>query len=197
MNFKLSGFSVCILLILSGCSPGSQMVQDDNRKMNGGFEIVKENLPVNWYFYSPETVAEGDFDIIVDTVHFKEGKQSLKFLVRKCSSIGGRLSPGFFGSFITQPDETYTISFWMMNKGCNVLIRVGSQGDRASQTREETILKTADTISEWKYIEYSYTMPSLDNIRFEVNILASGSFWIDNIKIEGINDKSEMTRWGR
>ena len=175
----------------------SQRIQGDNDKMNGGFEIVKENLPVNWYFYSPETVPEGDFDIIVDTVNFKEGKQSLKFLVRKCSSIGSRLSPGFFGSFITMPNETYKISFWIMNKGCHVLIRVGSQGDRASQSRDETILKTADTISEWKYIEYNYTMPSLDNIRFEVNILTSGSFWIDNIKIEGINDKSEMTRWGR
>ena len=175
----------------------SRIIKGDDKKMNGGFEIVKESLPVNWYFYSPETVPEGDFDLIVDTTNFKEGKKSVKFLIRKCTSVGGRYSPGLFNNFNAKPDETYKVSFWIMNQGCDLKIRVGSQGEKAGTGRDETILKTADTIAEWKYIEYNYKMPSkVDNIRFELNILKSGTFWIDDIKIEGINDKSEMTTWG-
>ena len=101
------------LLILSGISTSctythmSRIIKGDDKKMNGGFEIVKESLPVNWYFYSPETVPEGDFDIIVDAANFKEGKKSVKFLVRKCTSVGGRYSPGLFNNFNAKPDETY------------------------------------------------------------------------------------------
>jgi len=54
------------IIILTACGKMSTMIKGDDNKMNGGFEIVKQNLPVNWTFYSPETVPSGDFKIIID-----------------------------------------------------------------------------------------------------------------------------------
>jgi len=57
-------------------------------------------------------IPSGDFDIIIDTKEFKEGKQSLKFLIRECGSVGGWHSPGFMQQFNAIGGETYKVSFW-------------------------------------------------------------------------------------
>jgi hypothetical protein len=177
-----------ILIMLSGCSPYSTQIRGNDDSMNSGFEIVKKGLPVNWYFYTPDKVPESDFNIVVDTVNYKEGKQSLKFVVRKCTGIGGWKSPGFFEDFSAKTGETYKVSFWMMNQGCHFQVRIGSS-EYMVGSHEETIIASKDNIDEWKYFEYNFTV-HYDRIRFEVNILSPGSIWFDDISIEGINDKS-------
>ena len=91
-----------------GCAlgaPMSETVVDKAAGMNGSFEVSKSGLPVNWLFYTKKTVPSGDFDILIDTKEFKDGKQSLKFAVRACSETGGRLSPGFCKEFKAKPGD--------------------------------------------------------------------------------------------
>jgi len=181
------------LIILQGCNPMSIMIKGDDCKMNGGFEIIKEGLPVNWYYYSTQAAASGDFEILCDETIFKEGSKSLKFYVKNCDSIGGWHSPGFFKEFKVVPGETYKVSFWSINTGCKFQAKVET-GMKGNPCISETIIQTEEAFSEWKYFEHNIQIPvTNDNIRFEVNILSSGSIWFDVIKIEGVNDKSERT----
>jgi hypothetical protein len=181
------------IILVSGCNPFSTMIKDDNNKMNGSFETVKENLPVNWYYYSPDKVPNSDFDIISDNNEFKEGNKSLKFIVRKCEPIGGWHSTGFFQDFNALHNETYKVSFWVINKGCEFKIALQSS-EEGKGGPYETVLQTKDTILEWKYFEFQFkTAPAIDMIRFEANILSPGTIWFDDIKIEGETDKDERT----
>jgi hypothetical protein len=178
-----------ILMIGAGCSPYSTQIRGDDDSMNGGFEIVREGLPVNWYFYTPDNVPVGDFDILTDTALYKEGKQSLKFLVRDCSDVGGWHSPGFFEDFSATAYETYMVSFWVINNGCDFKVRIGSS-EYGKGSHEETIIASKENFNDWRYFEYLFKV-RYDRIRFEVNIYRPGSIWFDDIKIEGVNDKSE------
>ena len=69
---KLRILTICmsasLYFLLSGCKPLSEQVLGEDNKMNGSFEIVKNDLPVNWYFYSPKIIRSGDFNIIIDTL---------------------------------------------------------------------------------------------------------------------------------
>ena len=91
----LSILSITLLLLLA-CKPGSIAIKGNDCNMNGGFEILKNNYPVNWNYYSPTTVNQGDFTISSDSLIVKEGRRSLKFNIKQCESIGGWHSPGFF-----------------------------------------------------------------------------------------------------
>jgi len=160
--------------------------------MNGNFEIVKDGFPVNWCYYTMETVPNGDFDILSDSVRFQEGNRSLKFQVRSCESIGGRLSPGFFEEFKVKPGETYKVSFWVINKGCDFKVSVGA-GMQGNPGPNKTLVRTKEIFSEWNYFEYNFDIPlANDNIRFGVNIMSPGTIWFDDIRIEGMNDISEL-----
>jgi hypothetical protein len=172
------------------------MIKGDNNKMNGGFEIVKQNLPVNWFFYSPETVPSGDFEIIIDTTEFKEGKQSLKFLIRACDSLGGWHSPGFIQGFNAIGGETYRVSFWLMNKGSSLKVSTTSSEYLKPRLGEnDTAIVINLDIPDWRYYEYYFKIPpKVKTISFEVNIYKPGSVWFDDIQITGTQiDKSERT----
>src|SRR6476660_9586710 len=101
MLTSMTTFALC------GCAALSERPVDPAAGVNGSFETTKAGLPVNWIVYTPKTVPTGDFDIVVDTVQFKDGKQSLKFSVRQSSSRGGRLSPGLSQVFKARPGETF------------------------------------------------------------------------------------------
>ena len=160
----------------------SKEIRDKTAGMNGSFEIAKSGLPVNWLVYTPTTVPTGDFDIIIDTTEYKDGKQSLKFLVRECSPVGGWWSPGFCNEYQALPGEIYRISFWIKNHESEFLIRIG--GVSVSKGEYDTIVNSDETINDWQLFEYYYTIPEkMKAIRFEMNILHPGTFWIDDIKI--------------
>ena len=174
--------TVAAIVQFSGCTWMSEEIRDKTAGINGSFEITKSGLPVNWLVYTPKTVPAGDFDIIIDTTEFKEGKKSLKFMVRQCSSIGGWYSPGFCNEYSAQPGEIYRISFWVRNHGSEFIIKIG--GVSAVQGEYDTIVKSHETLDTWQPFEYYYTIPeNMKAIRIELNILQPGSFWIDDIKI--------------
>ena len=184
------------IIILTACGKMSTMIKGDDNKMNGGFEIVKQNLPVNWTFYSPETVPSGDFKIIIDTTEFKEGKQSLKFLIRELDTLGGWHSPGFIQGFNAVGGETYKVSFWLMNQGSSLKIStVSGEYLKPKLGKRDTTISINFDIPDWKYFEYYFKIPpEVGMISLEVNILKPGSVWFDDIQISGTgNDKSERT----
>ncbi len=74
-----------LFLGLMSCS--AQMSESKlNPKMgnNGNFEIVEDNLPLNWLFYTKNIVKTVDFNFTFDNTDFKSGKQSLRFDIKKC-----------------------------------------------------------------------------------------------------------------
>ena len=173
--------TIAAIVPLCSCTQMSKQIRDKTAGMNGSFEITKSGLPVNWLVYTPETVPTGDFDIIIDTTEYKDGKQSLKFLVRECSSVGGWHSPGFCNEYKALPGEIFRISFWVRNHGSEFIIKVG--GISVSKGEYDTIVKSQETINKWQLFEYYYTIPEkMKAIRFELNVLQPGTFWIDDIK---------------
>lgn len=176
-----------IAILLAGCRPLSESVIDESAGFNGGFEVTQNGLPVNWLVYTPRTIPTGDYDLIIDTVEYKAGKQSLKFLVRDCSRDGGNRSPGFSKEYRASPAATYTVGFWVKNEGAEFRARIG--GVSAEEGHYETIVQLAEDIPTWRYYEREYTMPSeFDRIRFELNVLRPGTFWIDEVTISGIGE---------
>lgn len=177
-------------VLMESCVNMSETIHDKTAGMNGSFEVTKSGLPVNWLIYTPKTIPTGDYDLIIDTTDYKDGKQSLKFLVRECSPVGGWYSPGFCNQYEAKPGEAYMVSFWIKNDGCEFFVQIG--GVSATKGEYETIVKSKESIDTWQLFEYNYTISQeMDAIRFEMNILQPGSFWIDDIKIERIDDKIE------
>ncbi len=189
-NYIISIFAIMVSFWLYSCTKMSEEVWDKTAGMNGSFEVTQSGLPVNWLVYTPETIPSGDYELIIDTTLYKDGKQSLKFLVRKCSANGGWTSPGFCKEYEAIPGKTYKISFWVKNEGCEFVTQVG--GVSPFEGEYETIIKSKENLYEWKYFEYEYRMPpkeKFNRIRFEMNILHPGTLWIDDIRIEDINGK--------
>jgi len=192
-NFLILAMSLLTSLLLIGCKSTMSVINTDkNEGMNGGFESVKDGLPVNWYFYTEEIVKkyapDTDFDIITDTAEYIEGKQSLKFLVRDCSGNYGHYGPGFFKEFKADPGETFKVSYWIKNEGCEFLIKVYAVS--AFKAEDGNTDQSKEDIPEWRKYEQTYTITEkkMWALRFQLNILQPGTFWIDDLKIEKITN---------
>ena len=117
--------SIFAIVLLSSCNKMSETIYNETAGMNGSFEITESGIPVNWLVYSPTTIPTGDYDLIFDMAEYKDGNQSLKFLVRECSNTGGWHSPGITQEYNAIPGEIYKVSFWIKNDGCEFSIQVG------------------------------------------------------------------------
>lgn len=166
----------------------SELETDTSAGLNGGFEVSKKGLPVNWLIYSPATVPDADFKIELDKSIFKKGKQSLKFNVKKCSSNGGWYSPGFTNEFTSigrfKGESVYKLSFWIKNNGTKY--RVSAGGVAPYKGDMKVLVESTDSIEEWKYLEYEINVPKDRHLRMQLNILEPGTFWIDDIQIDKI-----------
>jgi len=185
-TIKVSYFFIFVFIYLffTDCSTSKLSVcyNDKNAGFNGSFEFTQNNLPVNWILYTAQTVPKGDFDIITDTVNYIEGEKSLHFVVRKCVSNGGRYSPGLSKELPAKQGETYNISFWIKNIGSEFIVKAG--GVTGFGGKLQIIVQSEEQIESWKKFESIYTIPSgMTALRFEVNLLTPGSFWIDNVII--------------
>ncbi len=174
------------LLALISCMQMSEKETDESAGLNGGFEITKNGLPVNWLMYTPNTVRDGEFDIIIDKNIFKEGKQSLRFDVINCSSTGGWHSPGFTNEFFEsgkfEGEGTYKLGFWIKNEGTKFIMKAG--GVSPNKGDMKVLIESDEQIEDWKYLEYEISIPRERHLRIELNILEPGSFWIDGVLIE-------------
>jgi hypothetical protein len=112
---------ILTIILLVGCAHGvssrmSEYISGNTVGRNGSFEITKSGLPVNWILYTPKTIPTEDYDLIIDTTEYKDGRQSLKFPVIECSPNGGWHSPGFCMQYKAEPGESYLVSFWVKNE---------------------------------------------------------------------------------
>jgi hypothetical protein len=173
------------LASLSGCRTMHASVRDDSAGLNGGFEVVKQGLPVNWLVYTPKTIPTGSYELVIDTTQYHGGRQSLKFVVLRCSDVGGWHSPGFSGEFDATPGATYAVGLWVKNEGAEFIAKVG--GVSATEGRYQTIVQASERIDSWKYFEHEYVVPAgFDKLRLEVNVLRPGTFWIDDVTIREV-----------
>lgn len=177
---------LCMILGLSGCFNMSESEKDSSAGINGGFEITKNGLPVNWLMYTSNTVPDSQFKISFDNEEFKEGKHSLRFDVDHCSSAGGWHSPGFTNEFFEIANkngfENCKLSFWIKNNGAK--FRISSGGVSPHKGSMKTLVESDSSLPEWKYYEYQIEIPKGMHLRMEFNILGPGTIWIDDVKIE-------------
>ena len=138
--------------------------------------------------YSPPTIPTGNTELSLDKVDFKEGKQALKFIVDDCSATGGRHSPGITQEYRAKPGTSYKISFWIKNNDCDYVVSAGGVDAKTAQ------LKTVDSSQEptgtWKFVTHELSLPRrFRRIRFELSIRSSGILWIDDVRIEPVNNE--------
>jgi len=173
-------------MVSTGCRQLSETMVDSNAGLNGGFESSQDGLPVNWSFYTPNTVPESDFRIVLDRESFKGGSQSLKFEVENCSSSGGWQSPGFTSEFFEigkfMGSAHFRVGFWAMNSGTEFEFAAG--GVSANAGAMETMIRENRRIDDCKYYEFAVAVAANQWLRLQMNILAPGIFWIDEIHIE-------------
>jgi len=173
------------ILTLTGCIQMSEKETNKSAGLNGGFEVAKNGLPVNWAMYTSNTVKNGEFEINLDKNVFKEGKQSLRFDVIKCSSTGGRLSPGFTNEFFDsgkfEGEGTYKLGFWIKNEGTKFRLEAGGVSPYKGEMK--VLIESIEQIEDWKYFEYKINVPKERHLRIELNILMSGTLWIDDFQI--------------
>ena len=173
------------IALISGCTNMSESVLDESAGMNGSFEVVRSGLPVNWFVYTPKTIPTGDYDLVIDTTEHQGGRQSLKFAVRQCSPEGGWHSPGFSREYDATPGASVSVGFWVKHNGAEFLAKVGAVA--ADEIRYETVVRSSAPIDSWQHFEHVYTMPQgFNKVRFELNVLRPGTFWIDDVTISGL-----------
>jgi len=163
----------------------ARITESETAGLNGSFETAQNGLPVNWYIYKPG-IDKPNAKLVIDSVNPCEGKQSLKFVVTECSSVGGWHSPGIFTEVDCENGKTYQVSFWLKNQGCMHMIKMDCwKGGTEDRNHPKKWITNNDNIPEWKKFEYEFTFNNdTDRFRFELNILTPGTLWIDDVRIE-------------
>lgn len=185
MLFQKTGFIAVSLFSMVSCHQKTMsiIIQDDTLGSNGSFEYSKNGLPVNWQLYTAQTAPSGDFDILLDTQEVKNGKQSLKFMVRACDTTGGWYSPGIAQQIAARPGETYKVSFWVKNNGGRFIAKIA--GISATTGQSEVIVDSTVPLNDWTLFEHSYVIPpKMNALRFELNMLSEGTLWVDDFRLK-------------
>ncbi len=160
----------------------SESISDPKKGLNGSFEHVQNNLPVNWLVYTPKTTGTGNFNFYFDTVDAKDGKQSLCIDVKSCSEKGGRYSPGISQEIPIIPGKEYIVSCWVKNKNATFNIRI--HGVNAKQKSDGVSLKSSENINEWRKLEWKVIVPEpMERLRIEITVTKPGTFWVENIVV--------------
>ncbi|WP_157503201.1 hypothetical protein [Mangrovimonas xylaniphaga] len=179
-------FLVLFSILLTSCRQLSEKVTDPSAGLNGSFEVSQNGIPVNWLLYTPNTVPNADFKIVLDTIIYKEGKQSLKFDITSCRADGGWNSPGFTNEFFDigkyEGPAKYQISFWIRNHGTRFKFSAG--GVSAKTGNMITFIDTDSKIENWQQFSYEVDVPKEQWLRVQLNLLQPGSFWIDDFSVK-------------
>jgi len=186
----LSLFITCSFIVFTGCAQQfSEVIDKQVAGLNGGFEFSQGGTPYNWQVYTQKTTQSGEFVIEVDTLDFAEGEQSLKFNVKSCAAKGGRFSPGIAQEMAVIAKETYKVSYRIKNKNAEYKISVNAVSVFNKSSGPTTTSK--QDIDEWRSFEQFVKIPvGMDRLRFELNILSPGIFWIDDVTIKLVESDS-------
>jgi hypothetical protein len=166
----------------------SRIERDEAAGFNGSFEVVRSGLPVNWYVYH-RPLREGEAAFSIDTIHAVDGARSVRFDVDAVDPAGGWRSPGLFQVMDAHEGQSYEVSVRVKIQGSSVRLRITSESAQSREPRTPVTEVIADETEadEWREFTYHYTVPAdYDNIRFEMNVVAPGTLWIDDVRIEPI-----------
>lgn len=182
----LSLSPILSLLLSVACTkyiPGEK-ISDPEAGLNGGFELSQNQLPVNWIFYTPEMIENSDFEISLDTNHYKHGSQSLRFDVLAIGDSSKQF-PGFTNEFSEvgkfKGKNKYKVSMWIKSEDAAYKIQGGSVTAMGGGLR---VLTSRDSETrDWEKLEYEMYIPGGGWLRLELAILSAGSLWIDHVQI--------------
>ncbi len=179
-------YAIGILLVTGSCQQMSQVKVDPNAGWNGGFETVKDGLPVNWLVYTAKTAGSGEFDIIPETGGSPEGTHHLRFSVKSCSAAGGRLSPGIAQERPARPGAMYRVTCKVKNSGTAFRILAGGVGAKTGEVKIVEESRLSD--SEWRAVSFNVPVGAeFERLRLEVSVLSPGTFLIDDILVQELN----------
>ncbi len=185
-KYQFIALVLFIATVTSGCDNLSEIVEDDKAGLNGSFEVAQNGLPVNWHMYTPNTVPNADFQIILDKETYKEGKQSLQFIVKRSDLRGGWKTPGFTNEFTNvgkfKGENRYKLSFWIKNNGAEFSISAGGVSSKSGNMI--TLLKTNERFEDWKQFEYEINVSKDNWLRMQLSVFKPGVFWIDDVRVE-------------
>ena len=185
LKFKIRPSLILPAFCLLACTQMSETFHDSSAGVNGGFEITQDGLPVNWLMYTPNTVPNADFDIVLDTQDFAEGNQSLRYEVRECGNTGGWHSPGFTNEFSDvgrfRGPATYNVSYWIKNHNTHFVITGGHVATKTGDMR--VLYEGTESIETWEQVVHTIEVPEDQWLRLQLNVLSPGSFWIDDVQI--------------
>jgi len=142
--------------------------------------------------YTPNTVPDAVFQIVMDNEIYKEGRQSLRFDVAKCSARGGGWrSPGFTNEFFENGkgrfgEGRYRISCWVRNEDSLFALNAGAVASLKGDMKP--LITSDEKIGDWRLLEYEVDVPKDSWLRMQLNILKPGTFWIDDIRIQRIDE---------
>lgn len=196
-----SGFCAAVIwilvaspIVLFGCINTCSVIDRRLMGFNGGFEMVRNGLPANWYLRAPE----GNLKHALDTENVIEGKQSLKLVVDKV----GQRSASVWQTFRPVKAKPYKVSFWLKNQGCKIDLSIGNEGpyyilwtqskaeaqDLAAHPPIGALLGEKETGADtWRQFEYIYDVPKTDRtIRFDLRITQPGTLWIDDVRVQEV-----------
>lgn len=184
LNLRL-GLSLLLLLLAAGCLENSTIARNAALDSNGGFEYGSEGKPTNWNVYH-KALRGGKAELLLDTEDFREGKQSLKFVVSTTSGRAGWESPGIFQEIKVASGCVYRVSFWLKNSQCRFRVNVNPVMEDAPR-QPVAVLTDEGVGNEWT--EYSILCSTRDGeqlIRFELNITGPGILWLDGIEVQEV-----------
>lgn len=174
----------------------SEWEKDKKAGYNLSFENSKNGLAQNWYFKTQKVINNlsrsgnvVDFDFIIDTLDAKEGKQSLKYVVRRCEADKEHMKryayyPGFFNEIEAKPGATYSIKIWVKNSGSQFEIRTSAVKAMGGKPCPDQVFKGIDNYNEWTPITLQQTIcEDMKYLRIEVDVKSEGVFQIDAISI--------------
>lgn len=184
---KLSFKTSCLGLIFTTACMGQMSESYHNPKVgfNGGFEVIQNNLPVNWLVYTQHTTKEGQFSIQSDSSVYFAGKKSLRLDIEKCSDKGGRFSPGIAQELKVNAGETYEIKARIRNQDTKFTLHASA----VNAFHHGPIVDLVSLSSGNEWIEYrtSIQIPEkMESLRLELNVLSPGNLWIDDVQINRI-----------
>jgi len=184
------GLNLCLglpllLLLAAGCLENSTIARNAALDSNGGFEYGSEGKPTNWHVYH-KALRGGKAKLLLDTEDFREGKQSLKFVVNTTRGLPGWESPGVFQDLKVEPGGMYRVSYWLKNNQCR--FRVNANAVEKDAPRQPVAVLTEEGVGgEWtQYSSLCSTRGGEKVIRFELNITGPGVLWLDGVEVQEV-----------
>lgn len=190
--------SLLTIVFFWACGPTRwKPVNTDFSKINGSFELLNKNgNPQGWYLWQSDKANDfykkelRDFNYLIslDTTEFVDGRNSIKFDVKKCKGKRCPFGPGIFDEFDVNPGEVYEINFWVKNVSASYVAEVSLVNEMGhGDSYQPSLIESSDHSKEWKKITIIRSVePKWRRLRVMFDVTNEGVVYLDNITIKRI-----------